>query len=197
MISKLTTLILVFFFPVAVHAAIDWDIYDGSHVIADGDQYDSVSIFNAATLSMTGGEFFDLYTYDDATASFSGGQLSFINAYHNSIINFSGGQVVEIVSADFARINLRGGVITRADASSADSSFHVYGYSFSITNNSSLLAGYWADGSPFQIEIRRGNLGYIDRFVLHEIPEPASFALMGFCIIGLIRHRTVTKQAAH
>jgi hypothetical protein len=57
---------------------------------------------------------------------------------------------------------------------------HIYGYGF---NNDpftgSPLIGFWADATPFSINLVDSTITTYDQIVFHIIPEPATLLLLG------------------
>ena len=92
------------------------------------------------------------------TLLMTGGEVEFLDAYDHSLISLHGGQIIDSLWVE-----------------DTTSWVHVYGYGFRNTREDH-FQGFWADGTPFTIKPIGGTYGQI---VLHEVPEPSAFCLMG------------------
>ena len=142
-------------------------------VIQEGDQYDRVSIFGDSIVVMTGGSVGQMVGYDSSTLIIIDGQVEWW-----------------FELGDSATAHLYGGTFDLLYAPAADAYFHIYGYDLTLEMPSSryFLSGYWADGTPFELQLRRADT-FGDQYVLHEIPEPT---MLTFLVTGtfLLRRKT-------
>ena len=145
------------------------DFHDNA-VIQEGDQYYRVSIFDDSIVVMAGGEVDQMLGYDSSTTTILGGQVGWFSL------------------EDSATAHLYGGTFDMLYAPAADAYFHIYGYDLIVRTPSDLyfVSGYWADGTPFELKLRRADT-FGDQYVLHEIPEPGTLILLGF---GFLLFRT-------
>ena len=127
----------------------------------------------------------DVYTsstinlHDTATINMTGGIVADIRPLDTSILNMSGGSLGGLWLANASTANLRGGTIGLVEALD-QSIVNIYGYGFTSTpyGTADLLSGFWENNSPFDIQLRRTHLPDV-HYVLHEVPEPATFLLVG------------------
>lgn len=86
----------VCFLPILANAAPNWGIYSDA-VIVDGDEYNSVGVFDTppdhTTLDMSGGLVDSLTGFDQSTVNITGGIVYTLNSMESSTINISGGRV--------------------------------------------------------------------------------------------------------
>jgi hypothetical protein len=147
------------------------DFYSDA-TIQDNDIYNTVRVYNTATINMIGGEVGGLYTLDA------------------SVLNVSGSSLLGDLSlANTSTANLRGGTIGLVEALD-QSIVNIYGYGFTPTpyGTADLLSGFWADNNPFTIQLRRTHLPDV-HYVLHEVPEPGSFLLFTIAYVYLRKKR--------
>ena len=180
-------------------------IFSGSAFAIDyeftwGDEFGSLILVDYDTLLMTGGQGGNLSlggwstaTIEDTnpiigegdggiwqlnTASYSeltinGGEINDLGGQHESLINLSGGQIL----GDLTVFNLTAWV-------------HIYGYGFNNDPFSgSPLTGFWADATPFSINLVDSTISTYDQIIFHEIPEPVSILLFGLGGLMLRRKR--------
>jgi len=161
------------------------------YLVEDGDEFYSIALRNYDTLLMTGGTGHDISlggwssgiieNTDPITAPGVGGvwRMS-VSAYSELTIN--GGEFYEIVCDDESILNLHGGQILGSLTVAEDPTawIHIYGYGF---NNDpfggSPLTGFWADGTPFSINLIDDTIPTYDQIVFHIIPEPGTMLLLG------------------
>jgi len=148
------------------------DFYDNA-VIQEGDQYYRVSIFDDSIVVMAGGEVGQMLGYDSSTTTVLDGEVGWFEL------------------RDSATAHLYGGTFDTLYAPVADACFHIYGYDLTLAEyvSSAFLSGFWADGTAFDLTLRRTNL-FGDHYVLHEIPEPAVGTFLGIGFL-LLRRRKV------
>ena len=158
--------ILLLFMPVLCQATTIEFYTDGT--IEDGDIYTGVDVYDNAVVDMTGGLIEAcLWLWDTSTVNIYGGML---------------GDYGDIILSDFSSLHLHHLDVTewhRIWTEGDNAKIHVYGYGFEYVQYYSnwLLSGYWADESMFTLYLR----GPFTRpnTVLHVIPEPATFLLVG------------------
>jgi hypothetical protein len=107
-----------------------------------------------------------------------------VSAY--SELTIEGGEFQFITTDDDSTLNLYGGQIF-GDLTVEDLTawVHIYGYGF---NNDpflgSPLTGFWADDTPFSINLVDDTISTYNQIIFHEIPEPATLLL--FTLGGLL-----------
>ncbi|RKY11554.1 MAG: hypothetical protein DRP65_03905 [Planctomycetota bacterium] len=161
------------------------------YLIEDGDVFGVLSLYDYDTLLMTGGTGHDLGlggwstgTIEDTDplniAETEGGiwEMS-VAAYSELTIN--GGEFYEIVGGQYSTINLHGGDIFGSLMVEHTTTWvNIFGYGF---NNDpfpgSPLTGFWADDTPFSINLVDSAISTYDQLIFHEIPEPATLLLFG------------------
>lgn len=147
------------------HAGVMWDIYSdetiNSGVFLNIDIYDSQDVpLVQTTVDMTGGDISTLVVHDTSVFNLKGGKVNTMFMYDDSTANLTGGTMLMIYPNGHT-INVYGTAFATVDLGS---SFRV--------------SGTWADGLPFQIQFARAE-PTDDNISLHQIPEPASIALLG------------------
>ncbi|MCX5633994.1 MAG: hypothetical protein NTW93_10035 [Phycisphaerae bacterium] len=154
--------------PVWVNATTIDFYTDGT--ITDGNVFDTVNIWNTATVDMIGGVVtWSFNTYNTSTLNISGGDTSaFINLHDDSILNLSGGIEHAWIYPDTGTVNFYGRDLIMGE----------YGEKY--------VHGYWADGTEFTITLARIENANI---VFHEIPEPATISLLLAGILGVRKFR--------
>jgi hypothetical protein len=158
------------------------DVCDGIFTISDGDNYDIVNIWDNATVNMDGGQVSSLFTYELGTLLYYGGDIHDIWVHNDSIayIETDFCQAFEIY--DYGQIHMDNGPIGASIQIFDDSELHIYGYGlYYIPGGTGEVKGSWEDGRNFGLYIRNaGEIVPEDHIFLHEIPEPATIAFLGF-----------------
>jgi hypothetical protein len=153
--------------------------------ITDGNVFDTVNVWDTATVNMTGGQVLDFYTYQTSTVNLNAGDvLHGFYAQNESIVNMSGGSIDHLIVYNTSIANLSGGQIGYHISASDSSIVNIYGYGFYYTGQ--YLNGYWANDTSFSIWLRGTETA--SHVVLHIIPEPATFLVLGLGYF-LIRKR--------
>ena len=188
MFRILLTLVAAVLIAGQSHAA-DWDIYGGSETVTNGDEYDTITLHNDATLIMSGGIVSRFNSHDTSSLSKSGGPTTWIYGYDTSTLELSGGYTSWVQGENQSVFTITGGSFFLLYA--LDSSvFNLYGYGFEYVpaGSATMLSGYWTDGTPFEFQLRRVQLPD-EHYVLHEIPEPSLVLFLALGSLGL-RRRT-------
>jgi len=150
---------VLFLLPLCANATTTKD-FDANGTIQTGDSYDKIKIYNGITVGM----------YDGYVGEVTGQLTSTFNMYGGSVgsilitgcANIYGGNINTIVG--FGEVN-------------------IYGYDFvwtlgEIIPQRGVLTGKWEDGTLFSINMR--DILPMDTYVvLHEIPEPTTFLVLG------------------
>ena len=146
---------------------------------------------NPDTLLMTGGTGHDLgvtawstaiiHDTDPINISETAGGIWEIDVSGHSELTINDGDFYDIVCDDYSTLNLHGGQIFNSlEIEHLTTWVHIYGYGF---NNDpfigSPLTGFWADATPFSINLVDDTISTYNQIVFHEIPEPASIILLG------------------
>ncbi len=160
---------------------------------------DSMVVYNASTLNMSGGNVFGLGALENSTVNISGGYVAGLDLHDNatatisqnasiysaatfdsSILNMNGGTIDRLSARDTSIINLRGGYITDTIGAMPLATINVFGYNLAKTNTGGTygigqITGFWQDGSVFTI-----NLSGTDTYsTINLIPEPTTLLLLG------------------
>lgn len=149
-------------------------------VIEDGDVFSWVSVYNDATVNMSGGVVTSqLSAYDFSLVNISGGILEATISTDASTVNLSGnmqanqlgvsgsgtanmygGTVGFIEAWNHSTVNLYGGTISDYVLAYGDESLvvNIYGYDFNYdalggSYGGGQLTGFWLDDSPFTIDL--------------------------------------------
>jgi hypothetical protein len=160
---------------------------------------DSMGIYNASTLNMSGGNVGGLGAVENSTVNISGGSVGGLELYDNatatisqnasigvagvgdsSVFNVNGGTITELAAGDNSILNLRGGIITDLLRAYPSAIVNIFGYNLSKTDSGGRfgygqITGYWLNDSQFTI-----NLSDTDTYSrINLIPEPATLLLLG------------------
>jgi len=164
----------------------------------------NVVISSSAVVDILGGDLETVSCSDSGIANIFNGQFD-VDFTDNSTINIFGGEITirstlpyfPPSSINSSIINLYGGAIARSVQLLDKDQMNVYGYGFNYDPQGGdygnpkvppggSLSGYWSDGSYFKIDF--GGQSY-NKVVLHEIPEPNGFVLMGLSFLFLKSRR--------
>lgn len=144
-----------------------------------------------------GGDIRHLIVADGAsgpiTVDILGGYVNILNVIYSSEVNISGGRVRNVFPGNSATVNLYGGQIDNI-AGGDDSIVNVFGYDLASANiggsyGDGWVSGFWADDTPFSIDLYHSNT--YSHIVLHDtaIPEPATVLLLGLGGLAFLRKR--------
>ncbi|HLB74287.1 MAG TPA: LamG-like jellyroll fold domain-containing protein [Sedimentisphaerales bacterium] len=184
-------------------------------IIQHGDDFDFVEIFDGATVVMVGGAVRDFRTYETSALNIWGGtvewgsvlgydssiinvgggilDVDFLGGFDSSTVNISGGSFTGRIGVeDSSQMNIWGGIQNTVLTAFHSSVVNIYGENFEVTPSGSsfFLTGNWADGEIFDMYLRGP-----DTFPrVNLIPEPATFALLGLGVFGLIGKRRRPKR---
>lgn len=199
---------MLFLSPALCHATTVAFYTDG--VIQEGDEYRYVSVYNDATVDMTGGIVTKIFTaYDSSTVNISGGALNILDSFDSSTLNLSGNPQINDIEVYFSGTvnmlsgtvgsveihniaNLYGGIIS--DYLLATSTVNIYGYGFEYAPLSGdyrggQLTGFWMNDAPFSIDLYYSDTPggpIIDTYAhIVLIPEPATLLLLGLGVLIL------------
>jgi hypothetical protein len=153
------------------------DVNSGEFTIENGDVYDTVNVWNDATVTMTGGWVGNLDSYNTSTVSVNEGVIHFaLHTYGSSVVDLL------YVETDDPPPNFDF-IISSYD----DSTVNIYGYDFLLipSSGSYFLEGYWQSGKQFRIFLREP--GTDSHVILHEVPEPSQIYLLSFVFLSLTR----------
>jgi len=189
---KRLLILLVLFFAGSAFAT--------DYLIEDGDNFWGLELRDYDTLLITGGTGHDLNIggwstgiiedTDPLNIAQGNGGIWEIKTASYSELTINGGEFYEIVVGQESTLDLYGGQIfgtLMVDHTTAW--VNIYGYDF---NNDpfmgSPLTGFWADDTPFSINLVDDPISTYDQIIFHEIPEPATAALFGLGFL-LLRKR--------
>jgi hypothetical protein len=149
--------------------------------IIDGNVFQTVNIWNTATVNMTGGSVLSLGAHNKSMLNISGGSIQGLGGYDSAIVNITSGTIITLIAHNSSLFNLRGGSITGELFAESAATINVFGYDLINTQHGGpwgdgMITGFWQDGSPFRIYTDGGST--YSRINL--IPEPASIFLLGF-----------------
>jgi len=173
------------------------------YVFGPGDEFGVLGLVDHDTLLMTGGGH-DLslggwstgviHNTDPLVGPYEGGIWE-LDTYSYAELTINGGEFYEVIAGQASTLNLHGGQILGNLMADHDTAWvHIYGYGF---NNDpfggSPLTGFWADGTPFSINLVDDTIPTYDQIVFHIIPEPATMLLLGLGGV-LLRRKANTKS---
>ena len=161
------------------------------YVFTWGEEFGSLGLSNYDTFLMTGGEGEELSLAGWSTGTIedtnpllgpNDGGIWDISTMAYAELTINGGEFNEIIVGQESTLDLHGGQIFGSLMVDHTTAWvHIYGYGF---NNDpflgSPLTGFWADATPFSINLVDDTISTYDQIVFHEIPEPATLAL--FCL---------------
>jgi len=168
--------------------------------IGPGDNFGNLGIVDYDTLLMTGGEGHNLDLLDWSTGTIENtspiigegvGGIWEIETKSFSELTISGGEINDLFGYDYSEISLSGGQILGDLTVYAPTAWvHIFGYGF---NNDpfpgSPLTGFWADDTPFSINLVDSSISTYDQIIFHEIPEPATLLLFALGGLALRKRR--------
>jgi len=159
------------------------------YVFGPGDEFGVLTLTDHDTLFMTGGGH-DLnlsgwstgiiHDTDTLVGPYEGGIWEVTVSGHSEL-TINDGEFYEMVCDDYSTTNLHGGQIFGSlEVEHITTWVHIYGYGF---NNDpftgSPLTGFWADGTPFSINLIDDTIPTYDQIVFHIVPEPVSMLMLG------------------
>jgi len=159
------------------------NIYDGHINGAHAGDYSTINAFGGSmTLAGTGHGTINVY----------GGDFLNIGGGYNSVINMSSGTTEYLGAGDFGIINLSGGLVTDSLYGGDSSVVNIFGYNLTKTPyggryDFGQVSGVWADGVPFEIDLRSSTNGTYSHINL--IPEPMTLLLIGFGTLFVRKRR--------
>jgi len=171
------------------------------YLIEDGDHFGVLSLYDYDTFFMTGGTGHDLglggwstgiiEDTDPLNIAQGDGGIWEMSVSGYSELTINGGEFYEIDCDDYSTLNLHGGQIFGSLMVEHTTTWvNIFGYGF---NNDpflgSPLTGFWADDTPFSINLVDSAISTYDQIIFHEIPEPATLLLFGLGGLALRKRR--------
>jgi len=171
------------------------------YLIEDGDVFGVLSLYDYDTFLMTGGTGHDLglggwstgiiEDTDPLNIGQGDGGIWEMSVSGHSELTINGGEFYEIDCDNYSTLNLHGGQIFGSLMVEHTTTWvNIFGYGF---NNDpftgSPLTGFWADATPFSINLVDSTISTYDQLIFHEIPEPATLLLFGLGGLALRKRR--------
>ena len=158
-----------------------------AYVVGPGDEFGNWIIDDYDTFLMTGGQGEDLSFSDWSTGTINDtdpiigemdGGIWEVTTYSYSELTINGGEINDLESYHESLIHIYGGQIL-GDLTVYNSTawVHIYGYDFG--GSSSVVTGFWADNTPFSINLVDDGISTYNQIVFHIIPEPATLLMLG------------------
>jgi hypothetical protein len=192
--TTISILLAILLLPVWSYAI---DFYNDGW-ITDGNNFDTVNVWNTGTINMIGGKVRSLGVFESSTFNLQSGDISgFITILDTGNLTISGGFVGDLQLYNSAVASISGGSITGELTIYNDAIIHIYGQDFVFVpfgghGPNGWITGRWADNSQFSIYYRNLNEQFPgSHLVLHIIPEPCTLGLIGF---GLFFMRRAVKH---
>lgn len=167
------------------------NVFAAVYNIGPGDDFGGLVLRDYDTLLITGGTGSDIdfggwstgiiEDTDPINLGQGDGGIWEMTVSGHSELTINDGEFYEIVSDDFSTLNLHGGQIFGSLMVEHTTAWvHIYGHGF---NNDpfggSPLTGFWADDTPFSINLVDSTISTYDQIVFHDTPEPGTLALLG------------------
>jgi len=177
-------LAILFLLPVCANATTIDFYNDGT--IVDGNYFDQVNIWNDATVDMTGGYVASCDTFDTSVLNYLDGGIQWGVTHENSILNVYSGYDTDFQLENCSKVFLHNGSLNfqvSFTSGSDNAILHIYGYDLNYTPSViGSIDGYWESNQVFNFNIMvRHSADVTPTIILHEIPEPSTF-----CILGLL-----------
>jgi hypothetical protein len=155
--------------------------------ICSADEFPPSIDFHTNGIIEDGNVFGLVRTFDEAIVDMTGGIINSLELYNNSTLNANGGKIegLDIVLFDSSTLNLYYLQETNNRLNAYNTaSINIYGKGFEYDDYYH-LRGYWANGDPFAFSIRTDYT--YERITLFEIPEPCTFLLTIFGVLGFVK----------
>jgi hypothetical protein len=187
----LGTILAILLLPVCANATT-MDFYtDGT--ITDNNVFDTVNVWDTATVDMSGGNVVTSIIHDTATLNYTSGEIQFIITYGNSTVNVNSDYSTDFQLEDNSKVFLYNGssnfqaFLIDNPQIAGNPQVHIYGYNFVYTPyhpDMIFLDGYWENNQNFHFIIRLAQgTSPQNSIFLHEIPEPSTLSLLGLLIL--------------
>ena len=187
-------------FIVAILITFASPLFATIYNIGPGDNFGNLGIVDYDTLLMTGGEGHNLDLLDWSTGTIENtsplisegvGGIWEIETHSYSELTILGGEINDLFGYHESLIYLHGGqILGDLTIYNSTSWVHIFGYGF---NNDpfpgSPLTGFWADATPFSMNLVDSTITTYNQLIFHEIPEPATLLLFGLAGLALRKRR--------
>ncbi|QQE12101.1 hypothetical protein JD969_01100 [Planctomycetota bacterium] len=183
--------------------------------VTDGTSSDAIS--NEGLLNFENANFLSIRSNTNGTSNIFSGIIGSLNTDHTSTTNLYGGHITGFISIrSNSTLNLHGGTRNRGINGLNNSTVNVHGTNFTIDGiplinlsdtptiitqrGGSILAGTYADGSNFTINLNSSVNGFEDYFVntatltVTLIPEPTTLILLTLTTLPLLTRRKHTTS---
>lgn len=158
------------------------EITGGNYTIQSGDNYDTVNVYNDASITMTGGGAFYCNMFDNATWDYYSGDMGVLDMNDTSIAKLYADRTPTMYLHNDSQIHIYNGGLGPSAFIFDNAELHIYGYDLKYEENAApnWVDGYWAGGQEFRIILRNIYSYAPDQVYLHEVPEPLTLVLFAF-----------------
>ena len=154
--------------------------------VAGGSVYE-LNAYNTSNFDMSGGNVANhLYARDSSSVDVSGGNIPYLYAHNSSSMDISGGSVSNLYATNTSTITLHGNHFQSTAGLSLVEYDVIGGVPQYDVVGTGILAGKWADGTAWMINVNQNDGGA----TIQAVPEPAMLSLLALGGLALLRRRS-------
>ena len=156
------------------------------YVRSGGSVYE-LNAYNTSNFDMSGGNVANhLYARDSSSVDVSGGNIPYLYAHNSSSMDISGGSVSNLYATNTSTITLHGNHFQSTAGLSLVEYDVIGGVPQYDVVGTGILAGKWADGTAWMINVNQNDGGA----TIQAVPEPAMLSLLALGGLALLRRRS-------